>query len=113
MRGGPRRRRLSFAVVGNIRAWGHSKKRGGGCREYGGVELGEEEVKGFSRLNLQVVRGCRTWLKFLTGGKRKSFRPARTLEIKGRGECVDQSRAQHFLYFFPLPQGQGSLRPSL
>jgi len=34
---------------------------------------------------------------------------------KGQGRCRGQTGAarwQHFLYFLPLPQGQGSLRPT-
>src|SRR5262249_25599102 len=32
---------------------------------------------------------------------------------KGRGEEDGNQAPQHFLYFFPLPQGHGSLRPAL
>jgi hypothetical protein len=32
---------------------------------------------------------------------------------RGHAHAKDQLAPQHFLYFFPLPQGQGSLRPTL
>src|SRR6266542_2592912 len=61
-------------------------------------------------LTLSCRAKSRHLSKFLSSQRFRDF--ARNERLRRRGPAVYATRPQQFLYFFPLPHGHGSLRPT-
>lgn len=91
-----------------------------GCRVAFGGALSQGEVKGAMGRHVPLGVGT-SFRSLLCSPKERPIVPAGALRLAQRS-VINTSHSSsehsphapwHFLYFFPLPQGQGSLRPTL